>query len=239
MNSSLGVHSQIVPSVVLIASPEYLPALQEREQSGDVLAFSDTEALRALDVITRQRPEVVALERQFAASSRGAALINRIKADPSLAACEIRIVTHDGSIAGAGPRQGGEAMAVAAGGASAHAVAVAAVQPPPAAPLDQRGTRRAPRFKVVGGVDVQVDGNPATLVDVSIVGAQVISPTILRPNQRVRVNLPNGSKVLRVSGAVAWVLFEIPKGGMRYRAGVEFLDADPDTLTRFIQSNKT
>lgn len=223
MDRALGVDSHIVASAVLIASPEHLPALQERGDLGDVITFSDTEALRALDVITRQRPGVVALERQFAATSRGAALINRIKADPSLAGCEIRIVATDG----------------AAAGAAAPAVAVATMQPAPAAPLDQRGTRRAPRFKMNGVVEVQIDGNPATLVDLSIVGAQVLSPTILKPNQRIRVALPNGTRPLRVSGAVAWASFEIPKGGVRYRAGVEFLDADPATLTRFIDANKT
>ena len=226
-----------MPSVVLIASAEYLPALQARERPGDVLAFSDAEALRALDAITRQRPEAVVLERQFAATSRGAALVNRIKADPALASCEIRIVAHD-SGATTTPPSGGEAVAVAAGSApAAPSVAVAAAQP--AAPLDQRGTRRAPRFRIVGGVEVQIDGNPATLIDLSLVGAQVVSPTILRPNQRIRVSLPNGQKPLRMSGAVAWASFEIPKGGVRYRAGIEFLDADTATLTRFIEANKT
>jgi hypothetical protein len=76
-----------VPPVVLIASPECLPALKERENLSDVLAFTDAEALRALETVTRQRPEVVILERQFAGTSRGAALINLIKADPSLGGC--------------------------------------------------------------------------------------------------------------------------------------------------------
>ena len=84
-----------MPATVLIASPEHLPALQEREDLDGAQVFSDVDALRALDVITRQRPAVVALERLFAATSRGAALINRIKADPSLSGCEIRIVAHD------------------------------------------------------------------------------------------------------------------------------------------------
>lgn len=210
-------------SVVLIAPLEYLPALQERERSGDVIAFSDAEALRALDAITRQRPAVVTIERQFASTSRGAALINRIRADPSLAACEIRIVAYEGGTA-APPRPGGEAVAAV---------------PPPATPLDQRGTRRAPRFKIASGVEVQIDGNPAALVDLSVVGAQVLSATILKPNQRIRVTFPNGTKLLRVSGAVAWASFEIPKGGVRYRAGIEFLDADATALTRFIESNRT
>jgi hypothetical protein len=85
---------------------------------------------------------------------------------------------------------------------------------------------------------VQIDGNPAALVDLSIVGAQVVSPTSLKPNQRVRVTLPNGQKPLRLSGAIAWASFEIPKSGVRYRAGVEFLDPDPAALKRFIDANK-
>ncbi len=82
-------------ATVLIGSSEHLPSLKEQTQAaGEVAAFADTEALRALDVIMRQRPGVVALERLFASTSRGAALINRIKADPSLTKCEIKIVAH-------------------------------------------------------------------------------------------------------------------------------------------------
>jgi hypothetical protein len=223
--------------VVLIASSDCLPALKEREHPGDVLAFSDAEALRALDAITRQRPDVVVIERQFAATSRGVALVNRIKADPSLAGCEIRIVAHDASGLSSGPaRSGGDGTAVAAVSAPAPAVAVA--PPAVAAPLDQRGTRRAPRFKMANNIEVQIDGNPATLIDLSTIGAQVLSPTSLRPNQRVRVTLPNRPKTIRTSAVVAWAAFEIPKGGVRYRAGVEFLDADSAAITRFIDANK-
>jgi len=225
-----------VPSVVLIASPDCLPALKERENPGDVLAFSDAEALRALDAITRQRPNVVILERQFAATSRGVALVNRIKADPSLAGCEIRIVAHDSAGPSGGPSRSGDGVAVAAVSAPAPAVAVA--PPAAAAPLDQRGTRRAPRFTMASSIEVQIDGNAATLVDLSVIGAQVLSPTSLRPNQRVRVTLPNRPKTLRISGVIAWASFEIPKGGVRYRAGIEFLDADPTALTRFIDANQ-
>ncbi|HXH25057.1 MAG TPA: PilZ domain-containing protein, partial [Vicinamibacterales bacterium] len=110
--------------------------------------------------------------------------------------------------------------------------------PAPAAQLDQRGTRRALRFKVADGVEVFVDGNPATLVDVSVVGAQVVSPTILRPNQRVRLSLPDGGRLIRVSGGVAWAAFEMPKGGPQYRAGIEFFDSDPAAIQRFIDANK-
>jgi len=85
-----------VPDTVIVAAPEYLPALQEQGDFGDALAFTDADALRALEAITRERPKVIALEKQFSATSRGAALIKRIKADPKLRKCEVRIVSHEG-----------------------------------------------------------------------------------------------------------------------------------------------
>ena len=74
---------------------ELLDALRESAAGGgEVLTFSDNEPLKALEAITARRPNVIALERLFAATSRGAALINRIKADPALAGAEIRVVSH-------------------------------------------------------------------------------------------------------------------------------------------------
>jgi hypothetical protein len=204
--------------IVLIAAPEHLSSLTLRGDLASAQTFADTEALRALETITRQKPATVALERVFAASSRGTALINRIKADPSLAACEIRIVSN--------------------GGEEAAAPAAATAAPAPAAPLDQRGTRRAPRYRIVEGVEVNIDGNPAALIDLSVVGAQVVSPTILRPNQRVRMTLPDPVRPLRFSAAVAWAAFEMPKAGPRYRAGIEFFSPDTDAIARFIEARK-
>jgi hypothetical protein len=208
---------------VLIASPEHLQALKAREELASAQTFSDTDALRALEAIMRDRPAVVALEKLFAASSRGTALINRIKADPALGACEIRIVSN-----GAAPPQP----------AAPPVDSAPPVPTAPAAALDQRGTRRAPRFAIVDGVEVSIDGNPATLVDLSVVGAMVVSLTILRPNQRVRFSLPDPVRSLRFSAAVAWAAFEMPRGGPRYRAGIEFFDADQDAVARFIEARK-
>ena len=222
-----------MPDTVLIASPEHLSALKAREDLDGAETFSDADALRALEVITRQRPAVIALERLFAATSRGAALINRIKADPSLSGCEIRIVAHDTAYSRVSRKP-------ADGQAGVAPAAIAEAPPPDAAPLDQRGTRRAPRFKIVEGIEVTIDGNPATLVDLSLVSAHVVSPTILKPNQRLRIALPDTARTMRFSGAVAWASFEIPKGGApRYRAGIEFFDADQGSVSKFIDSNKT
>jgi CheY-like chemotaxis protein len=211
-----------VPPTVLIASPEFLPALKERKELGETVAFADTDALKALDLITRERPKVVALERDFAATSRGSALINRIKADPSLTECEIRIISHDNGD----------------GTASPDAVVESAAPAVVAAPLDQTGTRRAPRFNIADGVEVQVDGKPAALINLSLVGAQVISPTILKPNQRVRFILADKPKAVRVGSVIAWAAFELPKAGPRYRAGVEFLDPDQAAVQKIIDAKR-
>ena len=217
-------------AIVLIAAPEHLQTLMERDDFSGAQAFPAQDALRALEVITRKRPDVVALERMFAATTRGAALINRIKADPKLSACEIRIVAHDSEYS---------RMPSAAPAPAADASAVAVAAPAPAtAPLDQRGTRRAPRVRIVDGVEVVIDGNVATLVDLSVVGAQVVSPTILRPNQRVRISMGEGTKSLRFSAAVAWASFELAATGPRYRAGLEFFDADAEAVQQFCDAKK-
>jgi hypothetical protein len=220
-------------STVLIAAAEHLQALKEHGDLGDAQTFSDAEALRALEVITRKRPDVIALEQVFAATSRGAALINRIKADPKLASCEIRIVAHD-----SGSSRLADGAAPATHDGSAVAVAVAAAPAPAAAPLDQRGTRRAPRVRIVEGVEVSIDGNPAALIDLSVVGAQVVSVSILKPNQRLRMLINHGKRPLRFSAGVAWASFELAKTGPRYRAGLEFFDAEADAVQKFCEAKK-
>lgn len=195
----------------MIGPGDALPDLQQRLDAGaEVQTFTDSEALEALDFIIRTKPGVVALQDEFSTTSRGTALINRIKDDPSLSACEVRVLARDSEM---------NRVAVKRGHAGGAAVAVD--EPAPA--LDQRGTRRAPRIRIKEGIEVAVDGNPAALIDLSTVGAQVVSPTVLKPNQRVRVIMGDGKAAVRCSGAVAWAAFEMPKGmPTRYRAGIDW-----------------
>lgn len=226
---------------VLIAAPDLLPALkQHADTSDEIITFSDTDALRALEVITKRRPKVVALERVFAGTARGAALINRIRADPSLTDSEIRVISHEGEPSRAPSRKGGSGEDDHGGRGHAHKPApAAAVAAPAVQPLDQRGTRRAPRFKVAAQVEIVVDGNTATLIDLSTIGAQVVSPAVLKPNQRVRLALNDEQGSLRFNASVAWASFEIPaKSGPRYRAGLEFVDADGMAVDAFCDRHK-
>src|SRR6476646_9096394 len=84
-------------AALIIAAHNLMPALRERVQAdGEVLTYPDTEPIQALQTIMEQRPDLVVLERLFAATPRGAALINRIKSDPQLAHAEVRVMSHTG-----------------------------------------------------------------------------------------------------------------------------------------------
>jgi len=234
-------------AALIIAAQNLMPALRERiETEGEVLAFADTEPIQALQAILEQRPTLIVLERLFAATPRGAALINRIKSDPQLGASEVRVMSHTGDYTRQVVKPSviatASVAATAIGSSNSSSGTTAADEAPqetaatPRPRLDWHGTRRAPRHRVRDGVEIQLDGNPATVIDLSTVGAQVISPTILRPNQKVRIALPNDDFVMRFRGAVAWAKFELPKSPSRapqYRAGVEFTDADSSALEAF------
>ena len=57
---------------VVIGAQKHLDALRERARAdGEVLAFTDAEALFALEAITKRKPKVITLERLFAATPRG------------------------------------------------------------------------------------------------------------------------------------------------------------------------
>jgi hypothetical protein len=215
--------------IVLIGPADALPGLQERlDPSADVQTFTDSEALEALDHVIRTRPVLVAMQDEFSATSRGLALINRIKDDPTLNACEVRVMARDATQNRVAVKRSG------AGGGAAVAV------DEPAHALDQRGTRRAPRVRIKDGVEVSVDGNAAALVDISTVGVQVVSPTVLKPNQRVRVILGDAKNAVKCAGSIAWAAFEMPKGmPTRYRAGIDFgVGADAPGIDGFAQKNK-
>lgn len=233
---------------VLIAAASALPSLRERAgaEGVELLAFTDVETLRALDAITSRRPAIVALDRLFAATPRGAALINRIKADPALAHSEIRVISPDrnavavpaavvappappaADVAPPAPAPAPAAQAPPASGASTEAAPAATDA------LDEHGTRRNQRTAIAGLPDIAVDGAAASLIDLNASGAQVLSPGVLKPNQRVRVTLSDAKGTVRINGTVVWATFEIPPGiGPRYRAGIEFSDPDIKAIAEY------
>ena len=213
------------PRTVLIAAAARLPGLvRQFPPDAALLTFEDADVVGALREIVRHRPPLVVLERLFAATPRGTALIARIKADPTLDASEIRVMSHDGdhvrTARRAKPR-------------------VAAAEREPSPELDSTGTRRAPRSRIRPETDVRVDGNAVTLVNLSALGAQVLSPLVLRPNQRVLVTLTDAAGAVSCRATIAWASFVRTHKGAEpcYRAGLEFARADKDAVQAFCSRN--
>ncbi len=201
------------PCAVLIGAPALIERLDRLvDPSREVLTFPEDESHAALDAIVARRPDVVALERAFATSSRGTAFISRVSLDPGLSHTELWVVSTD---------------------TPPLRLALAHPAPQDEARLrEYYATRRAQRVRMRSGVEVQVDGTATQLIDLSVLGAQVVSPTILRPNQRVRVLLPAPVGTPKTLAVVAWASYEQSRGHSDacYRAGLEFKDADPDAV---------
>ena len=184
----------------------------------------------AMESIKNFQPKLVAVDASFAQTLTGAAFIERVE-KLAIADGEIRLIARiEGSwvTTSRGPGSGftlPSSPAVVAvpsmAAASAPAVRIAAVS-----------TRRAPRFLVRDPLDVVVENGSASLIDISILGAQVVSGPVLRPNQKIKIALPDTRDLLHVMAHVAWSTFEKPKLGSdaHYRAGIEFTGAAQEAL---------
>ena len=210
---------------VLVAATELQPALVARmvDEGLECVTFTEAEALRALQTITSRKPQVVALETGFAATARGKALVNRIKADPALAHITLRLESMEEA-----------AVAPPADTAPTLAPELEAAPPSPPVPLDFTGTRRAPRHGVDGSREILVDGKPGSLVNLSLVGVQLVTTAALKPGQRVRVSLSEPKGALRCGATVVWATFEMAKDGPRYRVGLDFINPNTAALDGYI-----
>jgi PilZ domain len=206
-------------NTILVGSEELVAAwCSQSGRSGDVLAFTDADANAAYEAILKRRPRVVILDQMVASTSRGAALVDCVRGESSLAGVEIRMLSSES--AAALTSQKAHHMPAGALVALAH-------------PMQIRAVRRAVRVKMPGGVEAIVDGRPVQLIDLSIFGAQVLSGEILKPNQKIRITLDAESGI-RFEASIAWATFELPRAnGPKYRAGMEFCDADPARVQQF------
>jgi len=206
---------------VIIAGADQISAVRsERPVSGTVLYFSDSNLASALDTIRTNSPKAIAVESQFAESGAGKAFIDRLRG-----------VAQDAQIQLLTKGAGGWTTASANGGAAAA----------PAAEGELAGlnTRRAPRFLVVEPADAVLDGTTINIVDVSVLGAQVLSELVMRPKQRVKITIQEGDAGIRVAGRVAWSVYEKLKDQPlpRYRVGMEFDDGTRQELEEFLRKH--
>ena len=97
-------------------------------------------------------------------------------------------------------------------------------------------SRQARRVKVTDPVEVLIDGVTSTLIDLSALGVQIMSPTALRPNRCVRVALAGASGRLTCEGRVVWAQLESTRAqtSAMYRAGVRFVDVNQGAITTLV-----
>jgi hypothetical protein len=200
-------------TTLLIGPAHLAETLQHRpEFSGtQLLVFAEEQVREAVEAIVHRMPSVVAVRDTFAQTPRGTALTNRVTMDAHLSATRVCVIGPDGGVSALQPPT-----------------------PPTWLPLDTAGTRRAARVRIRPGVPIQIDGAAAELVDLSTLGAQVVSHTVLKPSQRVRVILPVERETTRAVGTVIWANFELSKTRPEplYRAGLEFSLAETEPLLR-------
>lgn len=203
------------PRTVFIGSESLLDAWNASGgAASDVIPLALTDLMVALDVIDQARPEVVVIEQAIAASGPGSTLMDRLHSERYLRGTEVRLLPPDraSDLRTSGP---GELHP------QAWLTLLAQALPP-------RPERRAPRMRAPEDEQALIDGLPVRLIDISSVGAQVRSPAVLKPKQRVRVVLPDRGAV-RAVAVVAWSTFEIGPTPT-YRAGVAFTRAiDPNS----------
>jgi hypothetical protein len=200
---------------VLIADAKQIPSLRaEAPVPGSVLYFSDANLASALESIRALHPKVVAIESHFAQGAAGRAFIGRLRA-LSLTSVETRLLGRANGAWSTAPLNGD--------------VLVPVTQP---AALN---TRRAPRFLVRDPAPAVIDGVATNLIDISVLGAQVVSEPVLRPKQRIMVTIVEDEAVLRFFAHVAWSVYEKPRAAPmpHYRAGMEFDQATEQALREF------
>ncbi len=94
--------------------------------------------------------------------------------------------------------------------------------------------RAAKRVQFKGETDIQVDGTPGKLVDLSLTGAQLLTATAMKPNRLIKVTLPMGDSSIACKAKVMWSRLEPRSGQLWYRAGVSFTSADQIALETFL-----
>jgi hypothetical protein len=219
---------------IVIADTSSMGAIRDGLQlPGRTMHFTSTSLASAVESIRAYRPKIVAVDASFAQTPSGSAFVDRIAA-MALTGCSIRLIVQrdDGwttmsqKEAKASPIEIAPPRPSVATLSSALAAASLAAAP---------NTRRAPRFLVRDPLEALVESGHASVVDMSVLGAQIISLPSLRPNQKIKLGLPDADDVLNLVALVAWSTFEQPASATepRYRAGIEFTDAAQQTLDQY------
>lgn len=205
---------------VLVADPQRMAAVRDGlPLPGRVLRYSSSNLASVFESIRANQPGLIVLDAVFLQTPAGRGFIERIN-QLSIPRLVLQSAVFDHghwtmSSLDAEPK-------VAPAAPSERIIAATAG-------LD---TRRAPRFLAQDIAEAIADGSTIEVVDLSVLGAQVISQPLVRPNQKLRVGLPDATGTIQLTGSVAWSVFEKPAKAAEphFRVGMEFSDATREAL---------
>ena len=206
---------------VVVADPQRMTAIRDGLPTpGRVLRYPTSNLASALESIRANQPGLILIDSVFLHGEQGPGFVERIH-QLNLAKVVFQQVVFDRGYWTMTPMD--------------------QAPPTPRAPENQRviavkqaglETRRAPRFMVQDIAQAIADGAPIDVVDLSVLGAQMVSTPMMRPNQKIRVNLPDPTGAIQVTASVAWSVYEksAKTGQPQFRIGAEFNNADTATL---------
>lgn len=108
---------------------------------------------------------------------------------------------------------------------------------PPATAYDT--VRQSPRHLLADcRLSIHVDGAPAELVDLSQGGAQVVTPSMLKPGRQVKLMFQLAGPAAVGKAKVVWSKLEPPSSGsgmLQYRAGLAFIQVDSKVIDKLLE----
>jgi hypothetical protein len=197
--------------------------------------FSEGNLATALDSIRMNHPKLIAVEAAFAQRPHGQVFLSKIE-QMAIRGSAIQLIVRASGNWATTPYNAAEMAAATlptvASMRPARSVTADESPAPPDPPTKGANTRRASRFKVLESLNAVVENGQANLVNISIIGAQVVSPSVIRPTQKVKIQLPDTKDMVHLTGQVAWSTFERIQLQTEpfYRAGMEFTDAAQEIL---------
>ena len=198
---------QTPTSAIILIRPELVTRVRQHFESDPSIAvFDASETIPPVGIVAARAQMLLVVGRAFVELPAGVEFLDRFRETNGTA--EVRVLAEGAN--------GVPSVLDHAVGHPAHLTLRAESHP-----LTRGPVRRAMRVDMPDDALALVNGVSARLVNLSSMGAQVLSPGVLRPGEQVHVRLPGSP---RVRATVVWSAYELPRRGGQpcYRAGLSF-----------------
>lgn len=194
-------------SAIVLVRPDLVPRIRQHFQSDPSIAvFDASDAIPPLSIISPRAQMLLVVGHALTETTTGLEFLDRFREVNATA--EIRVLAE-------GPN-GNPTVLQHAVTHPAHLALRAESVPFTRAPV-----RRAPRVDMPEDAEAVINGVTARVINLSPLGAQVLSPHVLKPGEQVLVRLPRSPRVV---ATVVWSAYELHGAGREpcYRAGLQF-----------------